>query len=98
MVLMRVDLPQPLGPRIAICSPALTERLMSWRTMFSPRATFTWARCRKGVMLTLEYCSSWRLRIFRLCCKLADFNGLPRGTFSRKVFNIKGLALDFRLL
>src|ERR1700722_14241238 len=54
MVLMRVDLPQPLGPRRAMCSPVATVRLMSWRTMFSPRATLTFFRCRKGAMSIYE--------------------------------------------
>src|SRR5277367_958329 len=39
MVLMNVDLPQPLGPRMATCSPAWMRRVMLWRTVFSPRIT-----------------------------------------------------------
>src|SRR5579883_1394897 len=45
MVLMRVDLPQPLGPRMATCSPLAICREISCRTIFSPRAT--------------EACSRW---------------------------------------
>ena len=32
MVLIRVDLPQPFGPRIATCSPAPMLSVMSWST------------------------------------------------------------------
>src|ERR1700751_3559052 len=39
MVLMSVDLPQPLGPRIAMCSSAPTRRLKSSRAIFWPRIT-----------------------------------------------------------
>src|ERR1035441_1980619 len=41
MVLISVDLPQPLGPRMATCSPTPTRRLTSRRTVFSPRITHT---------------------------------------------------------
>src|SRR5579862_4215512 len=39
MVLISVDLPQPLGPRIAICSPLAMRSEISCSTIFSPRAT-----------------------------------------------------------
>src|SRR6202011_806570 len=54
MVLMRVDLPQPLGPRMAMCSPAAMERLMSCRTVLSPRATLTCWSSRKGGIACLR--------------------------------------------
>src|ERR1700683_2229006 len=39
MVLIKVDLPQPFGPRIATCSPAPMLRVMSWSTCLSPSIT-----------------------------------------------------------
>src|ERR1700675_468515 len=41
MVLISVDFPQPLGPRIATCSPALILRLKSSSATLSPRMTRT---------------------------------------------------------
>src|ERR1035441_672589 len=41
MVLMSVDLPHPLGPRMATCSPTPMRRLTSRSTIFSPRITQT---------------------------------------------------------
>src|SRR5580698_6483446 len=41
MVLMSVDLPQPLGPRMATCSPTPIRKLTSRSTVFSPRITQT---------------------------------------------------------
>src|ERR1039458_658204 len=49
MARMSVDLPQPLGPRAATCSPARMVRSMSWRTTRSPRATLTWRSVRNSV-------------------------------------------------
>src|SRR6266702_488479 len=60
MVLISVDLPQPLGPRMAMCSPASTRRLMSWRTVFSPRAMLTFSSSRKGGMLLQSNCRGQR--------------------------------------
>src|ERR1700677_2540011 len=39
MVLIKVDLPQPFGPRIATCSPAPMLSVMSWSTCLSPSIT-----------------------------------------------------------
>src|ERR1700730_2768810 len=39
MVLIRVDLPQPFGPRMATCSSPRITRLKSFRTTLSPRIT-----------------------------------------------------------
>src|ERR1017187_8175550 len=41
MVLISVDLPQPLGPRMATCSPTPMRRLTSRSTIFLPRITQT---------------------------------------------------------
>src|SRR5262249_44009931 len=48
MVLMSVDLPQPFGPRIAMCSPDPMVRLIFRRAIFSPRMTVTLRRSIKG--------------------------------------------------
>src|SRR2546428_11591178 len=47
MVLIRVDLPQPLGPRMAMCSPLEMRREISSSTTFSPRATEACSRSTK---------------------------------------------------
>src|SRR5437867_710236 len=39
MVLMRVDLPQPFGPRMATCSPIGIDRVMRSSTIRLPRNT-----------------------------------------------------------
>src|ERR1039458_975629 len=72
MVRMRVDLPQPLGPRMATCSPALMERLTSWRTTRSPSATFT-SRIRRKCFASLggiEVTEGWVISFVRVngCC------------------------------
>src|SRR5579863_4764675 len=41
MVLISVDFPQPFGPRMATCSPALIRRLKSSSATLSPRMTRT---------------------------------------------------------
>src|SRR5579863_2752714 len=41
MVLISVDFPQPFGPRMATCSPALIGRLKSSSATLSPRMTRT---------------------------------------------------------
>src|SRR5579863_9685381 len=41
MALMKVDLPQPLGPMMATCSPAPMRREMSSSASVAPRATET---------------------------------------------------------
>src|ERR1700748_2380517 len=50
MVLMRVDLPQPFGPRMQTCSPEPILSEMSWRAARSPRMTVTWLRARSGAL------------------------------------------------
>src|SRR5437899_12290443 len=47
MVLIRVDLPQPLGPRMAMCSPLEMCNEISCSTTFSPRATEACSRSTK---------------------------------------------------
>src|ERR1700722_12330611 len=44
MVLMRVDFPQPFGPRMATCSPELIRRLKLSRATLSPRMTCTFCK------------------------------------------------------
>src|ERR1700738_4155285 len=44
MVLINVDLPQPLGPMMAICSPALMLSVKSSSTILSPRITEIWRK------------------------------------------------------
>ena len=48
MVLIRVDLPQPFGPRIATCSPAPMLSVMSWSTCLSPSITETRWKANRG--------------------------------------------------
>src|ERR1700722_19462977 len=53
MVLIRVDLPQPFGPRIATCSPAPMLSVISWSTCFSPSITVIRLKAsRAGVSLS----------------------------------------------
>src|SRR5579864_2217173 len=44
MVLINVDLPQPLGPMMAMCSPALMLSEKSSSTILSPRITEIWRK------------------------------------------------------
>ena len=48
MVLMSVDFPQPLGPRMATCSPAPMVRLRLRSAMLSPRMTVTFKSSIRG--------------------------------------------------
>src|SRR5580698_6987406 len=52
MAMMSVDLPQPLGPRMATCSPVRMVRFTSCSTTRSPRATFTLRNSRNSLSLT----------------------------------------------
>src|ERR1700741_682724 len=51
MVLINVDLPQPLGPRMAMCSPQAMRRVRACSTTFRPRATDT---CSNSKNIELE--------------------------------------------
>src|ERR1022692_3262047 len=51
MVLISVDLPQPFGPRMAACSPAWMRRVMSWRTVLSPRITVMLWKSSKALLV-----------------------------------------------
>src|SRR5579862_6360042 len=52
MVLISVDFPQPLGPRIATCSPALIRRLKSSSATLSPRITRTFFKSTRAGPMT----------------------------------------------
>src|SRR4051812_40486174 len=64
MALMSVDLPQPLGPRIATCSPTPIRRETSFNASVSPRITDTlWNSIRAGVnspCYSLKYGDAFR--------------------------------------
>lgn len=62
MVLIKVDLPQPFGPRIATCSPAPMRSVMSWSTRLSPSITETcWKASKAGAeFISREYTASMR--------------------------------------
>src|SRR5690349_6569527 len=49
---MSVDLPQPLGPRIAVCSPRFSFREKSSSTTRSPRMTLTCSSSRSGSFMS----------------------------------------------
>lgn len=63
MVLIKVDLPHPFGPRMATCSPAPILSVMSSSTRFSPSMTETcWKASKAGasVFIVREYTASMR--------------------------------------
>src|SRR5258707_15830084 len=62
MVLINVDFPQPLGPRMATCSPAWRRRVMSCRTVFSTRMT---EMCWESIRGTRSGAATGFLRILR---------------------------------
>jgi hypothetical protein len=47
--LINVDLPQPLGPRIATCSPCAIEMLTLSNAMRSSRRTVTFSSSIRGI-------------------------------------------------
>src|SRR5713226_6963056 len=48
MALMRVDFPEPFGPRIATCSPAAIDSVIRSSAIFSPRWTVTFRNSISG--------------------------------------------------
>src|ERR1035437_5514616 len=96
MVLISVDLPQPLGPRMATCSPASIFRLMSCRTVLAPRATLTCSSSRKdGIWFQNRRSAGSSIPCDLLCPPYRSPLPPPGGVYTPYVMFLKWLALDF---
>src|ERR1700730_8297940 len=77
MVLIRVDLPQPFGPRIATCSPAPMLSVMSWSTCLSPSITVIRLKANRAGIFVSGFNSVFTVREYtsRHAKRRCDFSG-----------------------